>query len=798
MELLINIALILGLLALVYHGTKLWIFSIALAVVLFVVVEPGIIFWTIFVIINIFLLVPNIRKNFITKPLMDMISKLGLLPKISDTEMTALLAGDVWVEGEYFKGKPDFKKIYANAYPSLSEEEQSFLDNEVNELCAMSNDKEIFDTRAMNDDIWEYLKSKKFFGMIIPKEYGGLGFSAIAHSEVIQKLSSRSQVLAITTMVPNSLGPAELLLHYGTEEQKDYYLPRLADGREIPCFALTEPFAGSDATSIEASGEIVEVDGELKIELNFEKRYITLGAIASIIGLAFHLKDPNNLLGDKKYLGITCALVPSDLDGIIQGDRHDPLGVPFINSPLVGKNVLIDIDRIIGAKEGIGKGWDMLMQSLSVGRGISLPSTSAGGVKLALSVASSYSVIRNQFGLSINKFEGIAEKLAKMAGINYTLDAARKFTIASIDQGKKPTVVTAIMKYHATEMFRDAINDAMDIQGGAGISLGDKNLLAHAYMGAPVAITVEGANIMTRTLIHFGQGVIRCHPYAAKEINALTNSDLGTFDTNFFKHIGFTFTNIVRMTILSLTRGYAHIPASKGILKKYERKLAWSSATFAFLTDFVLGYYGGGFKQKESISARFADVLSWMFLLNATMVRYQKDGYQKEDEIYVKWMGDYALDQIQKSYEEIFKNLGYGFINKIFKYPIRFYARLNSIGSYPCDDLTFKLSSAITSSSEHRKGLLEGVYNESGHLKELEDTFVLLNESYHIQKKIKKAIRAKQLPKKRVSTLLEVARDGGIITSDEYSQLKLAIDKSRDAVQVNSFSDEDYKQRNTH
>ncbi|CAA6799982.1 MAG: Butyryl-CoA dehydrogenase (EC [uncultured Campylobacterales bacterium] len=794
----LGIIFAVALISALYIGTNLVVFSALLIATIFFLFEPSIIFWAIFVPINLLFLIPAIRRVVVSAPTMKLIDKLGLLPKISQTEITALRAGSVWVEGEYFTGKPNFKKISKNPYPTLSDEEKLFLQNETNELCRMTNDKEVFDNRDMSDQTWEYLKKNKFLGIIIPKEYGGLGFSAIAHSEIIQKLATRSQVLAITTMVPNSLGPAELLLHYGTKEQKDHYLPRLADGTDIPCFALTEPFAGSDAGSIEANGKIVNIDGKLKIVLNFEKRYITLGAIASLIGLAFNLEDPDNLLGSEKNLGITCALVPADVEGIIQGDRHDPLGVPFVNSPLSGKNVVIDIEQIIGGKDGIGKGWKMLMESLSAGRGISLPSTSAGGVKLALSVASAYSAIRNQFGIPINKFEGVQEKLAKMAGLNYTLDAARKLVVASVDNGEKPAVTTAIMKYHSTEMFRTAINDAMDIQGGAGISLGQKNLLAHGYMGAPIAITVEGANIMTRSLIQFGQGVIRCHPYAYKEIEALSAGDTKTFDTNFFKHIGFVFTNFTRMILLSISRGYLHYPKSKSPLKNYERKLAWSSATFAFLTDLVLGYYGGALKQKESISGRFADVLSWMLLLNVTMIRYEKEGYKKEDKIYLDWMAEYALDNIQKSYNQIFKNLGSGVLNFIFKYPIGFYSRLNSIGSYPSDKLTVKLSNDISTSSDNRKLHLDGTYNEEGQLRELEETFALLEETKTSIKKIKVAIRKKILPKKKVFFLLELAREKDVITSEEFDKLKLTLTKSRAAIAVDSFNPEEYKNRKTY
>ena len=499
----------------------------------------------------------TIRVKCFTKPLFNFLNSKGILPSISDTEKTALRAGGVWMEGDLFSGRPDFEKIFSYPYPKLSDEEQTFLDNEVEELCAMTDDWQVFQKRDLPKEVWSYLKEKRFLGMIIPKKHGGLGFSAYGHSCVIEKLATRSQVLAITVMVPNSLGPAELLLQYGLEKQKEHYLPRLADGREIPCFALTEPEAGSDAGSIQSHGVIFkDSDDELKIKLQFEKRYITLSAIATVIGLAFVLKDPENHLGLGEDLGITCGLVDAAKEGVDQTRRHDPLNVPFVNAPLVGKDVVIGIDDIIGGKEGIGNGWKMLMESLAVGRGISLPSTSTGGSKLALFVAATYSSVRYQFGVAIGKFEGIAEVIGRMGADTYLLDAAKTFTIGAIDNGEKPAVANAIMKYQSTEKFRRNIIGAMDILGGAAISLGPNNLLAHAYFGAPVAITVEGANIMTRTLIQFGQGVIRCHPYAYGQIEALEKGDIDTFDTMFFSHVKHMIGNGFRSFLLGISRGH--------------------------------------------------------------------------------------------------------------------------------------------------------------------------------------------------------------------------------------------------
>lgn len=792
------IALSVALVGMWYIGTKAIYWAGLLAVIIFLGYSPSLLFWLIYIPINIVFLVPNIRRKLITTHLVGLINKLHLMPSISETEKTALRAGTIWVDGEFFSGKPNFTTIFRETYPSLSEEESKFLDSKVDTVCAMTDDWKVFRDRDLSPEVWQYLKDEKFLGMIIPKSYGGLGFSALGHSAVIQKMASRSQVLAITTMVPNSLGPAELLLHYGTPDQKDYYLPRLANGTDIPCFALTEPLAGSDATSIRSYGDVYKDDkGNIKIKLQFDKRYITLGSIATIIGLAFTLKDPDDILGRGKDLGICCALVKSTIKGVTQGRRHDPLGVPFINSPINGKDVIIGIDDIIGGEQGIGMGWMMLMESLAVGRGISLPSTSTGGVKLGARVAGAYAQVREQFGVSIAKFEGIEIELAKIAGFTYMLDASRKFTIGAIDEGKKPAVINAVMKYHSTEKFREVINYSMDILGGAAISLGEKNLIAHAYFGAPVAITVEGANIMTRTLIQFGQGVIRCHPYAYKEIQALESGDTQIFDENFFKHIGFTLRNMVRMILLSVTRGYLHFSPRSSLISKYERKLVWSSATFAFLTDFVMGYYGGSLKQKEKITARFGDVLSWMYLLTATLKRYEAEGELPEDKIYVQWMGDYALNQIQVAFEEISNNIDRSIVGLFFAYPIAWYMRMNSLSKAPRDSYSKALASKITTDSSEREKLTEGIYlptDKKEALGRLENAFRISLQADSIAHKVKKEVKAGKLKKGSV-TLYDDALEMGIIDKEEHTLISDAVKVKVEAIAVDEFSDKDYLQR---
>lgn len=793
----ITIGLLIVLITLWFLGVKAIYWAIVLAALIFFGCEPSLLFWVVYIPINVILLTPEIRKQLLTRHLVGLINKLHLMPRISDTEKTALRAGTIWVDGEFFSGKPDFGKIFSENYPSLSQQEQEFLDNEVNTVCEMTDDWAVFRERDLSQEVWQYLKDNKFFGMIIPKSYGGLGFSALGHSAVIQKMASRSQVLAITTMVPNSLGPAELIMHYGTTAQKEHYLPRLADGTDIPCFALTEPFAGSDATSIRSHGEVyVDDSGEAKIRLQFDKRYITLGSVATVIGLAFVLKDPNNVLGKGLDLGICCALVDAKSKGVVQGRRHDPLGVPFINSPISGKDVVITVDDVIGGEKGIGKGWMMLMESLAVGRGISLPSTSTGGAKLGARVAGAYAEVREQFGISIGKFEGIEIELAKIAAYTYMMDASRKFTIGAIDEGKKPAVINAVMKYHSTEKFREIINNAMDILGGAAISLGPKNLLGHAYFGAPVAITVEGANIMTRTLIQFGQGVIRCHPYAYKEIEALEEGNVKEFDENFFKHVGFTLRNMVRMTLLSLSRGYLHFSSRSSLIAKYERKLAWSSATFAFLTDFVMGYYGGSLKQKEKVTARFGDVLSWMYLLSAVLKRYEAEGERTEDRIYIKWLGDHALYEIQKAFEEISNNIDRSIVGLFFAYPVAFYMRLNALSKAPNDVYSKELAHKILVDSDDREKLTEGIYipkDEESALGRLEHAFRLSRKADAIAAKVKKSVKAGKLSKGM--SLYDDAFELGIINEQEYKLMQEARKVKEEAIMVDEFNLKDYAKR---
>ncbi|MBM3589984.1 MAG: acyl-CoA dehydrogenase [Alphaproteobacteria bacterium] len=764
--------------------------------ILFLPLKINLGFWLIFWSISVLIIFEPIRQKTLTPCIIFLIKTLGLLPKISQTEKIALTSGTTWVDGELFSGNPDFQKIMALSYPKLSLEEQNFLDNEVEEVCKMCVDYEVQVLRDLPPSVWQYLRDKKFFGMIIPKQYGGLGFSAYAHSCVVEKLASRSVTLAITVMVPNSLGPAELLLHYGTKAQQDFYLPRLAVGADLPCFALTENNAGSDATSIQSNGVIFKnSDGEIKIRLNWNKRYITLGAYATIIGVAFQLRDPDKILSENTEIGITCALIPSSTSGVIQGRRHDPLATPFVNSPLNGRDVEIDFDAIIGGKDGIGKGWKMLMECLSAGRGISLPSTSSGGSKLVSRVVTAYAMVREQFGAPIAKFEGIEEVLARIASRTYALDAMRSFTAGSVDSGAKPAVISAIAKYHSTEMFRQNINDGMDICAGSAIIRGPRNILANPYFSTPISITVEGSNIMTRSLIQFGQGAIMSHPYAYKEIQALENNDKIAFDQAFFAHINHLFNNLSRSILLSLTRGYLYKPSKHDFVTKFERKISWCSATFAFLADVAMARFGGNLKRKEKINGRFGDALSAMYFATCILRKFKENNCPSSEKDIVEHALREQFSKAQYAIESLYQNLFNGFFGVIFK-PFALFARFNAFVCPSSDKLSADIAEKICQNGELRDNLTRGVFvndDKFDNLGRLENAFILKHKSLDILSKIKKAIKNKQLIKKDLRVNIAEALEQHIINSDEKNLLIEMLDACYDAILVDEYSLENYK-----
>jgi acyl-CoA dehydrogenase len=754
--------------------------------------QPDLISFVWYIVLTLVIGVPYFRRNLITLPIFLFIKIAKLIPNISKTELTALKSGTVWVDGQLFSGKPNFKKIFAENYPTLSKDEKRFIDNEVEELCKISSDNQIYEEKNLPPKVWKYLKENKFFGMIIPKKYGGLEFSAFGHSSIIQKLSSRSAPLAITAMVPNSLGPAELLLHYGTDEQRDYYLPRLADGTDIPCFALTEPNAGSDATSISSYGVLFkDSDNNIKIKLNWSKRYITLGAVATVIGLAFKLKDPDNILGRGEDLGINCALISNKIKGVIQGRRHDPLATPFINSPIDGKDVIVGLDAIIGGIDGVGKGWEMLMESLAAGRGISLPSTSCGGAKMVSRYIANYASIRQQFGLPIVKFGGIEKVLAKIFSKTYILDALRCFTAGAVDSGAKPAVVSAIAKYHSTEMFRDVTKDAMDIAAGAGIIRGKRNLLSNAYFSAPIGVTVEGANIITRSLIQFGQGAIMCHPYLYRENEALQNNDLRGFDLYLSAHFGYIVRNKIRMILLSLTRGYCHIPSRIfGLTAKYERKLAWISSSFAYFADLAIIRFGGDIKRQEKINSRFGDILSYMYLAVCVLKKYRADGRNLKEEKFVRYILDDLLSNIDHAFSGIFQNLFANRFLKIITAPFSILFKLNpfSFGAKDVDERY--IVNQYCQSGSLKDKLTAGIYLPEGKdevLGRLENTLSLYEKTVKSRDMIKIAIKNKRLPKKPIKLLLDDALRYNIISQYEFDALKESEEALYDSILVDDY-----------
>ncbi len=780
-----------------YTGAPLWTWALAGAIGLY---GGGASLWVWIpygILVAIFNIGP-IRRQ-VSAGLMRLMEALQFLPTISETEQTAIDAGTVWMEGELFSGKPDFDKTLDQLYPELSDEEQAFLDGPCEKVCEMVDDWQVHQRGDLSTETWDYLKEKGFFGLIIPKEYGGKGFSAAGRSAVVQKLGGHSVPLAITVMVPNSLGPGELLLHYGTDEQQDRYLPRLASGEILPAFALTEPNAGSDAGGMESTGEVFEDEnGELKLRLNWEKRYISLAAISGVLGLAFKLQDPENHLGKGEDLGITCALVPTDTPGVKLGRRHDPLGVAFFNCPTEGEDVILPLDAIIGGREGAGRGWAMLMDALSAGRGIMLPAQAVGGGKAVTRVAGAHAAVREQFGLSIGKFEGIEEPLARIAGYTYLMDAARNYTNGAVDQGEKPSVVSAIMKYNTTEMQRDLVNDGMDILAGNGISRGPNNLLALAYQSLPISITVEGANILTRTMMIFGQGAIRCHPYALKEIEALMDEDVEAFDDAFWSHIGHVVRNGFRAFGLSLTRGHMASSPVRGPAAPYYRKMAWASASFAFFADLAMGSLGGMLKRKEKITGRFADILSWMYLGTAVLTRFEKEGRPEEQEPFLHWSMQYAFAQMQEAFDGLFENLRVPGLTWFLRGVVAPWSRLNTIGEMPSDELGGTLAQAIQEKDGAREWLTKDLYvpdDTDQPLGELEYAFRLDRDAYQVGQKIKDAVRDGALPKKRPDQLLDEAVEEGVITENERD-LVLRADEARERyIQVDEFDVDEYRQR---
>ncbi|WMY73597.1 acyl-CoA dehydrogenase FadE [Buttiauxella selenatireducens] len=696
-----------------YHQVNLLLSSAILLVWTAALGFAGI--WSIWLLVPLaIILVPFVftpmRKSLISAPVFRSFRKV--MPPMSRTEKEAIDAGTTWWEGDLFRGKPDWEKLHNYPQPKLTEEEQAFIDGPVEEACRMANDFQI--THEMADlppELWAYLKEHRFFAMIIKKEYGGLEFSAYAQSRVLQKLSGVSGILAITVGVPNSLGPGELLQHYGTEEQKNHYLPRLARGQEIPCFALTSPEAGSDAGAIPDTGVVCmgEWQGQqvLGMRLTWNKRYITLAPIATVLGLAFKLSDPDNLLGDGEDLGITCALIPTHTPGVEIGKRHFPLNVPFQNGPTRGKDIFVPIDYIIGGPKMAGQGWRMLVECLSVGRGITLPSNSTGGLKSVAMATGAYAHIRRQFRISIGKMEGIEEPLARIAGNAYVMDAAASLVTYGIMLGEKPAVLSAIVKYHCTHRGQRAILDAMDIVGGKGIMLGNSNFVARAYQGAPIAITVEGANILTRSMIIFGQGAIRCHPYVLEEMTAAQNNDVNAFDKLLFKHIGHVGSNKMRSLWLGLTNGLTSSTPTKDSTKRYYQYMNRLSANLALLSDVSMAVLGGSLKRRERISARLGDILSQLYLASSVLKRYDDEGRNEADLPLVHWGVQDALYQAEQAIDDLLRNFPNAFVAGMLRVII---FPLGRRYDAPSDKLDHKLAKIMQIPSATRSRIGRGQY----------------------------------------------------------------------------------------
>ncbi len=762
-------------LASAFYGTSFLMWTVAMAAGIVILASTGsiplislVVIAAVFAIVAIPLNVKPWRQQLISAPFLKQFRRM--LPEISETEQVALDAGTVGWEGELFAGKPDWKILKKQPYLALTVEEQAFLDGPVDELCHTLNSWEISHVDAdLNPETWEFLKRNRFFGMIIPKEYGGLGFSAMAHRAVLQKLSSVCGVTASTVAVPNSLGPGELLLHYGTEEQKNHFLPRLARGEEIPCFGLTGPTAGSDATSIPDLGIVCKqkVGGKqvLGIRLNFDKRYITLAPVATIIGIAFRMYDPDGLLGEKEDLGISLALVPRDTKGMEIGRRHMPLNLPFQNGPILGKDVFVPLDALIGGIEMAGQGWRMLVECLSVGRAISLPSTSTGGAKMGALATGAYSRIRKQFNMPIGRFEGVEAALARIASNTYATSALSRMTATAVDLGDKPSVPSAIAKYHTTEMAREVIRDAMDVHGGKGVIMGPRNYLGRGWESIPVSITVEGANIMTRNLMIFGQGAIRCHPYVLKEMEAArienVSERIDQFDSLLFSHVGYSVRNAARSLVLGLSFGkFAMVPHDRKTAKYY-KKLARYSASLAFISDIAMLTLGGKLKQKEHISARLGDVLSHLYICSAMLKRYESEGRPIADQAILAWAFHSAIYKIQVALRLVVDNFPNRYMRSLLRFVVFPFGRQEK---EPGDRLTHRVAQLLMVPSDTRDRLTNGVFKS--------DT------STHpvclMEQALPQVILAEPLERK----LLKALKQGDIngITWDE--QLKDAVDKS--------------------
>jgi len=734
------------------------------------------------------------RRRWVIAPLLRRFR--AVLPRLSPTEQVALEAGTVGWEAELFAGDPHWQRFLEGSPVALSGTEQAFIDGPLQRLCALLDDWRItHHDHDLSPAAWGFIKTEGFLGMIIPRAYGGLEFSSAAHSQVVMTLATRSVTAAVTVMVPNSLGPAKLLLHYGTHAQRRFYLPRLARGEEIPCFALTGPHAGSDAGAIPDTGVVCRGTWQGRIEiglrLNWDKRYITLGPVATLIGLAVRCRDPEHLLGDKEDLGITLVLVPRDCPGIEIGARHIPLDIPFMNGPNRGRDVFVPISQVIGGDAGIGQGWRMLVESLSEGRGISLPALATGAGKAASRFTGAYARVRRQFDQPIGRFEGVEEALARIAGLTYQMDAARLLTLAALDRGERPAVVSAIVKYHLTEHYRRVLNDAMDLQGGSGICLGPRNLLGRAYQAIPVAITVEGANILTRSMIIFGQGAIRCHPWILRELEAAHHPDPGQalrgFERSLFGHAGYLAANLGRSLARGLTRGRL-VRAPAGRAHRYYQTLSWMSAALALNADAALMTLGGSLKRRERISARLGDILSELYLSSAVLKRFHDDGAPEADAPLMHWALQQSGYRTQEAFRALYRNL-----------PLRPLAWLLRLVTFPTgmpfaepsDRSAHRAAALLLAPSASRERLTHGVYihpDPHERSQQLEQALEAAEALVPLEQRLAELRRAGRLRGRGLAALAEEAGAKGLIEPADTERVRAYLALVDAVVRVDAFA----------
>jgi acyl-CoA dehydrogenase len=728
------------------------------------------------------------------KMLMHWMRDNRILPQISDTERVALEAGDVWLDGEFFGGRPDFARMLEYRYHRLTEEEQAFMDGPCEELLRRADGYEIARTGVVPEDLMQFMREQGFFGLIVPKAYGGLGFSTLARSTLMAKVTPHSGTLSSLVVIPNTLGAAELLVEYGTEEQKAWYLPRLARGEMIPCFGLTEPNAGSDAASIKAEGEVFRAeDGEISIRLNFRKRYITLAPIADLISLACHLHDPQNLLGKGERPGISVVLVHRGAPGLIQGQRHAPIGEVFPNGPLEGRDVVVPASRILGGVERAGQGWKMLMESLAGGRMVSLPATAAGGMQAAASVTGPYSIVRQQFGMPIGRMEGVEDKVGRLAALSYMVEGARIFGCSAVNDGINPPVVSGVMKAYTTELTRAAATDAMDVFSGAGVMQGPNNILGRGYCSAPIAITVEGANIMTRTLMIFGQGATRSHPWALKVVKGAEAADVAAFRAGLLGWIGHFFAGIGRSVLHGLTRGWlVRVPDVHRDTRTYYRRLGWAAARFGLLTDLAMFFVGGKLKARGKLTGRYADAIAWMLLGFSALRRFEADGRREEDLPLLHYALQLSLTEVQRAFEGIYQNFGggLGLLMRWLGLPLM---AINPLARMPGDALSHQAALTIQTDNAQYRRLMEGTFLPEDRTRgagRLLHAWRLVCAAQPIVDRLQRAQKARKLPRGNPETLLAEARALDLITEAEARQIAAAHEARVLAIEVDVFEAE--------